>query len=216
MRNLIIVGAGGFGREVLKYAQDIQAISKDWEIRGFLDDNPNALNGYNYNVSIIASIQDYMPQEGDCFVIGIESPQGKLTFAERLKQRGAQFVSLIHPTVEIGYNVSLGSGCVMCPHSAISCDVKIGDFVTFNAYATIGHDAIIGDGSTISSFGFISGCAKLGKGAYVGVHGCVLPGVRVGDFATVGAGSVVIKNVKPETTVIGVPARKIYDLGKTI
>jgi sugar O-acyltransferase (sialic acid O-acetyltransferase NeuD family) len=209
MKNLIIVGAGGFGREILKYAQDIQAISKDWKILGFLDDNLNALNGYNYNMSIIASIQSYIPQEGDCFVMGIQSPQGKLTLAKRLKQRGAQFVSLIHPTVEIGYNVTLGSGCVMCPHSVISCDVKVGDFVTFNAYAAAGHDAIIGDWSTISPFGVISGHGKLGKGAYVGVSGCVLPGVIVGDFATVGAGSVVVKNVKPETTVIGVPARNL-------
>jgi len=209
MKRLIIVGAGGFGREVLRFAQDFQLQRKEWEIAGFLDDNPRALEGYQYGLPILGSITDYLPHPGDCFVMGIESPQDKLAIAEKLRQRRAEFVSLIHPTVEIGNYVSVGVGCVLCPHAAISADVKLGDYVTLNAHATIGHDSILGDGCTISSFGFISGAVKLGKGVYVGVHGCILPRVQVGDFATVGAGSVVIKNIKSQTTVIGVPARKL-------
>jgi acetyltransferase-like isoleucine patch superfamily enzyme len=68
---------------------------------------------------------------------------------------------------------------------------------------------MLGDGSTLSAFAHVSGAVKLGKGAYVGIHGCILPGVEVGDFAVVAAGSVVVKNVKPGTTVMGVPAKKI-------
>ena len=209
MKRLIIVGAGGFGREVLGHAQSIPTYTKDFEIYGFLDDNPNALDRYNYSVPIIGSIEHYTPQKDDRFVMGIESPQGKLEIAKILKQRGAEFISLIHPTAEIGHNVSFGSGCVFCPHSAISCDAHLGDFVTLNSYGVIGHDAILEDGCTISSFVLIAGSVRLGKGVYVGIHGCILPRVQVGDFATVGAGSVVIKNIKSQTTVIGVPARKL-------
>ncbi len=209
MKKLIIIGAGGFGREVFSCAKDLQAHKKEWDIKGFLDDNPRALDGYNYEAPIIGSIKNYVPQEEDCFVMGLESPQGKLSIAELMLPKGARFVTLIHPTAAIGKNSSLGDGCVMCAHSALSCDVKVGNFVTLNAHAAIGHDAVINDGVSISSFALISGFVKLGRGAYVGVHGCVLPGVTVGDFATVGAASVAIKNVKPGTTVIGVPAKKL-------
>lgn len=210
MRRLIIVGAGGFGREVLVWAQDCQAQSKKWEIGGFLDDNHNALKVLNYDLPVIGSIKDYQPKEGDCFVMGIGNPtRRKLAIAESLMKRGAEFINLIHPTAGIGNNVTLGKGCVLCPNARITCDAKIGNFVTLNCQAGIGHDAIIGDGCTLSSYSVISGGGQLGKGVYLGVHSGILPKAKVGDFATIGAGSVVFKNVKPGTTVLGVPAKKI-------
>lgn len=209
VRNLIIIGAGGFGREVFSCAVDVQSHRRDWEIRGFLDDNPHALDGYHYEAPIIDSIENYLPQDGDCFIIGLQSPQEKLSIGERLLQRGAKFINLIHPTAVVGKNSTLGYGCVICIHSGISCDVQGGNFVTLNAHGAVGHDAILGDGCTISAFAHVSGLVTLGKGAYVGIHGCILPKVKVGDFATIGAGSVVLKHVKPGSTVLGVPAKLI-------
>jgi sugar O-acyltransferase (sialic acid O-acetyltransferase NeuD family) len=209
MKRLIIIGAGGFGREVLMTAKTVQAQRGEWEIGGFLDDNPAALAGYHYNLPIFASINDYLPQNNDCFIIAMESPQNKLTISQQFQEKGAEFITLIHPSAEIGDNVKIGIGCVLLPHIGISCDVTLGNFVTMNAHAAVGHDAMLGDGSTLSAFAHVSGAVKLGKGAYVGIHGCILPGVEVGDFAVVAAGSVVVKNVKPGTTVMGVPAKKI-------
>lgn len=209
MKKLIIVGAGGFGREVFSCAVDMQPHTSDWEVRGFLDDNPKALNGYNYEAPIIGSIKNYAPQEDDLFIIGMESPQAKLNIGNHLLEKGAKFINLIHPTAIIGKNSTLGYGCVMCAHSALSCDIKGGNFVTLNAHAAVGHDTIIGDGCTISAFAHVSGLVKLGQGAYIGIHGCILPKVEMGDFAIVGAGSVAIKFVRPGTTVIGVPAKKL-------
>ncbi len=146
MKKLIIVGAGGFGREILKYAQDVRKQTNDFEIAGFIDDNPDALNEYNYDIRIIGNIRNYEPKVNDIFVLGIESPQGKLEISSILLEKGANFFSLIHPTAEIGNNVTIGRGCVLCPHSGISCDVRVGDFVTLNAHAAIGHDVIISDG----------------------------------------------------------------------
>lgn len=209
MKRLIVIGAGGFGREVLGWAQDVQALSKEWEIGGFLDDNPKALDGLKYDVPIIGGIKDYMPQNDDYFVLGIGSPRGKLAIAERLMQRGAQFISLIHPTAVIGNNIIIGRGCVICPFVTITCDVKLGDFVSLNIHSVIGHDAVLGDGCTLSVHAVVTGHAYLGKGVYVANHGSILPQAKIGDFARVGAGSVVLKSVKPETTVMGVPAKRI-------
>jgi sugar O-acyltransferase (sialic acid O-acetyltransferase NeuD family) len=210
MKRLLIVGAGGFGREILAWVKDVPTIAKSCENICFLDDDPNVLKPYNYQEPIISSIQDYRPQEGDGLVMGIAVPtQRKLEIAEMLSQRGAQFISLIHPTADLGNNVKLGQGYVICRNVIITSDINIGNFVTINVLSSIGHDAVIGDGCTLNSFVNVNGFVKLGKGVVIGSHGTILPGAVVGDFATVGAGSVVLKHVKPGSTVLGVPAKLI-------
>jgi sugar O-acyltransferase (sialic acid O-acetyltransferase NeuD family) len=210
MKKLIIVGAGGFGRETLAWIKDVPTLAQEYKTICFLDDNPKALEQYNYHEPIIVGIQDYQPQAGDAFVMGIAAPtRSKLEIAEALSKKGATFISLIHPKVVLGNNIKLGKGCVICNNVICTSDITIGNFVSINVLSAIGHDVIIGDGCTLYSFVNINGFAKLGKGVEVGSHGSILPGAIVGDFATVGAGSVVLKNVKPGSTVMGVPAKMI-------
>ena len=143
--------------------------------------------------------------------MGIAAPaQKKLEIARMLQERGMEFISLIHPSVFIGPNVRIGRGSIICQNVVLTCDIDIGEFVTLNVLATVGHDAVIGDGCTLNSFVNINGFAELGKGVEVGSHGVILPNAKAGDFSKIGAGSVVLKNVKANSTVIGVPAKKIY------
>ena len=94
MKKLIIVGAGGFGREVFSYAQHIQAIRKEWEIAGFIDDNLEALAGYNYRPPIIGMIQDHNPKDDEIFAMGVGLPTSqKLTLANNLSEKGAKFIN---------------------------------------------------------------------------------------------------------------------------
>lgn len=210
MKRLIIVGAGGFAREVFAWARDVQERSQEWTIHGFLDDNLTALDGYNYQIPILDTIKNYQPQENDCFVMGIAAPTKiKIDIANFLLNRGADFIELIHPTVIIGNNVQFGKGCIVCPNAAFSCDIVIGNFVTINAFAGIGHDVTIGDGTTLNSFVNINGHCRIGEGVEFGSHAATIPGISIGDFAKIGAGSVVVKNVKPGTTVMGVPAKRL-------
>lgn len=209
VKKIVIVGAGGFGRELLYTVRALQ-LKMDWEFKGFLDDNPQALDSYPYTEKILGGIRDYRPQKDEFLVMGIATPTSrKLEIAEGLLERGAKFISLIHPATEIGANVKIGRGCIISPNVAMSCDIEIGDFVTINGFTGIGHDARIGSGCSLHAFVNVNGFAQLGRGVEVGSHGCILPGAKVGDFAKIGAGSVVLKNVKPGTTVFGVPAKRI-------
>jgi sugar O-acyltransferase (sialic acid O-acetyltransferase NeuD family) len=210
MNRLVIVGAGGFGREILAWIKEVQTLAQEYETICFIDDNPRALDRYNYQEQIISGIQDYRPQEGDALVMGIAAPtRRKLEIAESLLQKGVKFISLIHPSSIIGNNVRIGQGCVIGKNVVITCDILIGDFVSINILSVIGHDALIEDGCTLYPFVSVNGFAKLGKGVAVGSHGCILPGAVVEDFATVGAGTVVLKYVKSGCTVLGVPAKII-------
>lgn len=209
MNRLLIVGAGGFGREVLCWLSDMPEEERDWEIAGFLDANPSALKGYVCSYPILGNPLNFDLQENDRLVCAIGDPKTKLQLCKTLKERGGEFLTLVHTTAVIGMRCKIGEGCVVCPGAIITTDVKIGSFVTVNVHATIGHDSIIGEGSTLSGHADVTGFAKIGKGVFLGSHASVIPKVQVGDFAVVGAGSVVVRRVKPNTTVMGVPAKQI-------
>jgi sugar O-acyltransferase (sialic acid O-acetyltransferase NeuD family) len=209
MKRLLIIGAGGFGREVLNWALDVLPENRNWEVGGFLDANPAVLDAYDCGFPILDDPLNYVPEDNDCFICAIGHPSTKLRVCRSLKERGAQFITLIHPTAIVGSRSKLGEGCIFCPGSIITVDVTIRDFVTVNALSTIGHNAVVGQGCTLSGHVDVTGYASLGEGVFLGTHAVILPGAKVGDYAIVGSGSVVLKKVKAGATVMGVPAKQI-------
>ncbi len=208
MKELIIVGAGGFGRELLGWVKDINRHQARWTIKGFIDDNPGALDGLACDYTVIGTIQAWQPKETEVFACAIAKPAIKEKVVNTLKLRGAHFESIVHPTAVIGDFNKTGEGLVVYPNAVISVNVMIGDFVTLLC-SGIGHDAVIGDFSTISSYCDITGGVQLGKRVFMGSHATIVPQKKIGDDAYVGAGSLVLKNVKPNTKVIGNPAKEI-------
>lgn len=207
---LIIVGAGNLGRELLCWARDIPEDRREWaDIKGYLDDNLNALDGYHTGKPILSTISDYVPQPNDRFVCAIADPKIRLKVCRELEAKGAQFVNLIHPTCVMGAGNRIGKGLVMCPFSLVSTNVTIGDFVIINVYSAVCHDAVVEDGVTLSNHCDVTGFVHLERGVFVGSGARLLPKARVGQFAVIGAGCVVLDKVEPRRTVAGVPARYI-------
>jgi sugar O-acyltransferase (sialic acid O-acetyltransferase NeuD family) len=208
MKNLYIVGAGGFGREVYAWLQHLPAKGVDWELRGFLDDDLNALNGFEYDLRVVGAVMDFEPTHDDLFVCGIGSVAAKRRSCQHLLERGARFFTLVHPTALVGANVVLGEGVVLCPRVTVTCDVQIGAMTMVNCHSTIGHDASIGAWSTISAHCDLTGFTRVGEGSFLGSGARVIPGKTVGSGAVVGAGSVVIRSVADGRKVFGNPARE--------
>jgi sugar O-acyltransferase (sialic acid O-acetyltransferase NeuD family) len=207
MKKLIIVGAGGFGREVYAWAKDHPDSEQVWQIAGFLDDNPKALDGYDYPVHVIGSVDAYQPEPDELFVCAIGAPVTKRKICQALLDRSAIFISLVHPSVILGTNVELGDGVVLCPRVTLTADVSIGDFAAINCHSSVGHDVVIGDWATVSGHCDLTGNTRYGVGAFLGSGVRIIPGKSVGEFAYVGAGSVVIRAVKDGQKVFGNPAR---------
>lgn len=208
MKNIIIVGAGGFGRELLQWIKDINEIEKRWIIKGFIDDNPEALDELKFEFSVIGSIQNWQPKSDEVFACAIANPGIKEKVVGLLKSKGASFESVIHPSAIIGEHNIIGEGLVAYPNSCITTNVLVGNFVTLLA-SEIGHDAKIGDYSTISSYCDITGGVHLGKRVFLGSHVTIVPKRKVGDDAYLGAGSVVVTHIKEKTKVFGNPAKKM-------
>lgn len=209
MKNLLIVGAGGLGREMLGWVHKLNAAGKEWQIGGFLDGKPDALAGFACPYGVVGDPATYVPQTNDIFLCAIGHPATKLALCRALQERGARFPVFAHPNSLLPDGNEIGEGCTFAPFTSISVNVRFGDFVAINAFSDVGHDSSLGDGCTLSSHCDVTGGVTLGEGVFLGSHAAILPRVTVGDYAIIGAGSVVLRKVKAGITVMGVPARQV-------
>lgn len=201
MKDLIIVCAGGFGREVYYMAKQIGK----WKIKGFIDDNVHALDGVNIALPIIGTIKDWVPSENEVFALGVSNPKTKEIIVRIMKEKGATFETLIAPHSRIIETTTMGEGCIIS--GSVGDCVKIGNFVNIMG-SMIGQDSEIGDFSTTTGYTNIAS-ARLGKRVFVGSHAVVLNGKKVGDDAFICAGSICFSNVKAGSKVFGNPAKKM-------
>lgn len=208
MKDILILGAQGFGREVLQWVKDINKVTPTWNIKGFLDDDLTALDGYECDYKILGTIQDWVPSDNEEFVFAIASPVVKEKLATMLKAKGARFARVVHPTSIIGDFCKIGEGLVVTPRAKVSPNVTIGDFVTVLGCG-IGHDAEIGDFSTLCGYCAVSGHVKLGKRVFVSTSAVIAPSLKVGDDAYICMGSMVMTNIKAGNKVMGCPATKV-------
>lgn len=205
MKKIIIVGAGGFGREAYYLIKAINKQDPKWEIKGFIDDYVKSLDDKHISTPIISTISDYTPEDEDWFVLGIASPRGKEKVATLLKSKGAHFATLIHPTADINETAEIGEGCVISGGSIGDCS-KIGNFVHIAA-SMVGQDVEIGDYTTTTAYVNIPS-AKIGKRCFIGSHSVIFN--NLGDDVEVVAGSVVFHKVKNNTMVMGYPAKRVF------
>ena len=211
MNNLIIIGARGFGREIYNLATQCDGYSTEFEVKGFLDDKADALDGFNCYPPILGAVESYVIQLGDIFVCAQGDPKYKKHYVELVKGMGGRFQTLIHPSSIVNSNTVLGQGCLILPNVYISCDVQVEDFVTFQPFCVIGHDARIGAFSHLNCYAFMGGYAQCEEGVTLHTGAKVLPHKKIGAWSTVGAGSVVLRSVRTRQTVFGVPAMTIAD-----
>lgn len=210
MKDIIIVGAGGMGRKLFICLKRINEIKRRWNIKGYIDDNLNALDNIRTDLKLIGTISEWHPSENEVFAMGISDQKIKYKVANSLKSRGAKFETIISPDVILGEYVDIGEGSVIITPYNVESGVRIGKFVTLLG-STIALDGEIGDYTTTAGFANLT-TANIGKGAYIASHAVLLPKVMVGEGAYVGAGSIVTKNIEPFRQVFGNPARVIGEM----
>jgi sugar O-acyltransferase (sialic acid O-acetyltransferase NeuD family) len=207
-KQLLIIGAGGFGREVLEYAKDIAKVTDvEWEIGGFLDDDLNVLDNYSYEHKVIGTIKDHKISDKYVYFCAIGAPKTKLSIGRAFLEKGANFINMIHPSAYVASSCKMGSKVILCPDAKATTDVTLGNFVAVDVSSVCSHDSVIGDGCTISHFCDLTGFSTLGEGVFLGSGVSVCPGVKVGDYATIGAGSVVLHDVGNNELAFGTPAK---------
>jgi sugar O-acyltransferase (sialic acid O-acetyltransferase NeuD family) len=207
--NLIIIGAGRFGREIYTWAQQAIRAGTPWKMKGFLDSRAQKLAQFSYDTPILASPEAYEPDPDDVFLCALGTPKEKEHYCSLVSQKGGRFATLIHPTALVGHDVRIDEGSIIGPFTQLSCDIRLGRHVSFGTHSNTAHDTRIGDYSQICGSCEINGAAKLEEGVFLGSHATILPDARVGAWAYVGAGSVVLRRVAPGAKVFGNPASQL-------
>lgn len=211
MNRLIIVGAGGFGREVYSWVQQTPNFLSENNISSiaFVDNNSKALMEFTDFPHIVGDLESFQPTVTDFVICAIGNPFTRQKVVETLRRKGASFLSFIHCSAIVGLGNFIGDGVIICPNVVITTNVKLGNFVILNVASTVGHDAQLGDYVTLSAHCDITGGVQVGSYCQFGTSVRVIPGVKIGEDVKVGAGSVVIRNVESRTAVFGFPAKKI-------
>ncbi len=208
MKNILIIGAGGCGREVLQWIKDINTKTPVWKIKGFLDDDLHALDGKNCDYGILCIPSKYEVQPDDEFICAIGNSRIREKIMEGIESRNGRFTSIIHPTAIVADTAVLGKGVVLYPYSLVSDHAKVDDGCIINMYSSIAHDVIMGKHCTISAHCDITGMCTVGDRVFMGSGASTIPGISVGNDAFICAGSTVMSRVRNNVKVIGTPAKK--------
>lgn len=211
MKNLIIIGAGGLGREVAWLVERINARSPEWNILGFVESDPKKkhqrINGYS-----VLGGDEVLEEYPDVYVVcAIAAPEirKKIVSCIQKTMPYVKFATLIDPTAEMSRWVTIGEGTIICAHAIVSVNTTIGSHVIIDWDSTVGHDSVISDFVTAYPSVNISGNTMIGQCSEVGTGTQIIQGKKIGACAIIGAGSVVVKDIPPKCTAVGVPAKPI-------
>jgi sugar O-acyltransferase (sialic acid O-acetyltransferase NeuD family) len=209
---LVIVGAGGFGRETHDVVEAVNASFPEapWEIAGVVDDAPSELNLrrlLDRSIRFLGPLEK-VPQAA-WVALGVGSPQSRVAIHARLAGRCAGFATLVHPTAVIGSSHVVGEGSIVCAYVSVGTNVSLGSQVHLNPHAVIGHDTQVGDFVSVNPNATVSGECVLHREVLVGASAVVLQGICVGVAGVVGAAACVTKSVPGSQIFVGVPARQL-------
>jgi sugar O-acyltransferase (sialic acid O-acetyltransferase NeuD family) len=207
LRPLVIVGSGGFGREVLQLVLDINANVPTFDLLGFLDDRPSDQGAIERLGSRVLGGSDALTGLTAAIVIAIAAPTTRRRIDERARAVGLEAARLIHPWASVGASVVTQEGVVIGAGSRLTTSVLVGRHTHVNVNCTIGHDAVLESFVTVFPGVHVSGGCVVEEGAILGTGCVLLPGVRVGRGAEVGAGATVVRDVAAGAIVVAPAGR---------
>ena len=204
-KRLVIAGAGGFGRGVYGWVTSSPRFLSENGVSEVapLADSPSAVE---LPGTVVSTVSEYAPVESDRVLCAVGIIEVRKRMVRDLSSRGARFATFVDDRAVLCEGVRLGEGCIVCPGSVLSADVRLGRHVHVNFNCSIGHDTAIGDFSTLSPSVNVMGEVESGSAVFFGGSAAILPRLAVGSGAVIGAGAVVSRSVPDAQTVVGNPA----------
>jgi sugar O-acyltransferase (sialic acid O-acetyltransferase NeuD family) len=210
VRDLLLIGAGGFARETAEAVRAVNLAQPTWNLLGFLDDDPRRRGALVDGLPVLAGIDAVHDHPEAQIVICTGRPTNYVSrprIAERLGLDDARYATVIHPTATMGSTCRVGVGSVLLAHVDLTADAAIGRHVAVMPQVVLTHDARVEDYATLGSGVRVGGGCRIAQGAYIGAGVCVREGLTIGERAMIGMSAVVTCDVPPERLWYGAPAR---------
>lgn len=211
MKDIVIIGCGGFGREVAWLIEEINNVNQEWNILGFIDDDTlnhgQIINGY----TVLGGFEYLKEKKNIYYVCAIGSAKSRRRIVEeKCSKYNIIPATLVHPSVLMNKkNVYIGEGSIVCASNILTVNINVGKHTLINLDCTIGHDVIIEDYVTIYPSVNISGNCKVALCSELGTGTHIIQGKNIGKGTIIGAGTVVIRDIGDNCVAVGNPARVI-------
>jgi sugar O-acyltransferase (sialic acid O-acetyltransferase NeuD family) len=208
VKKLIVVGGGGFAKEVIWLARDC-----GYDVVGVLDDNADMHGKSVLNAPVVGSVMDWNKYSECEFIVAIGSPRTRKLVIDKMCTNGKpDFATLIHPSVIMSDSVLFGEGCIVCAGMTFTVEISIGSHSIFNLNGTVGHECDIGSFVTVAPMAAISGNVVLDDFVEVGTGASLRQGVSLQRGSMLGMGAVLTKNIPEFTIFAGNPAKPLKEL----
>ncbi len=210
-KKFVIIGAGGFAREVLDIFDACNENGHNYNVLGYIVGSDYGMPGERINDKPILGDFEWLRTNSTnvLLVCGVGAPEVRFRLIQKALVYAASYGNIVHPSAILTNRVSQGEDIIITAGCILTDNINIGNHVQINLGCTIGHDVIIDDFVTIAPGAHISGRVSIGMGCYIGTGVNIVERVRIGAWTRVGAGSTVINDVPPNTTVVGVPSRVV-------
>jgi sugar O-acyltransferase (sialic acid O-acetyltransferase NeuD family) len=210
-KDIVILGAGGLGREVLFLLTDINSKTNKYNILGFVD-NSTDLQGQVINKYPVLGDDQWLLNRFEAInvVICVGNPHVRKRIVEKFSiNKNIFFPNIIAGDVRYSDSIKMGKGCIICFSSILTVNITLGNFIIINFDCTVAHDSVLEDFVTLHPSVNVSGNVSIGMCTEVGTGTNIIQNISIGADSIIGAGSAVMRDVPPNCTVLGVPAKPI-------
>lgn len=209
MKDIIVIGGGGFAKEIIWLADDCNR-----KVRGVLDDNVRTHGLELQGTKVLGKIDSWKKYASDCeFIIAIGNPRVRKLVTDKMKHLGKpKYTSLIHPSVHLSNTVKISEGAIICAGAILTTDIELGEHCILNLNVTVGHECDIKDFVTIAPMAAISGNVTLNTLVEVGTGAVIRQGLTLETGSMLGMGGVLTKNIPERFIFAGNPAKKLKEI----
>jgi len=211
LRKIVIIGAGGIGKLVVDIIEECNKAQEEYDVLGYIVDSQYGSPGtVVYNRPVLGGFDWLAKHAGEVEVICAVGPtETRLKLVKQAEVAGARFCNIINPLAYVSPSVTMGVGNIVGAFVAFGPEVRLGNHVFINHSSAIGEEVTLEDFVTVSPLTNIARACNLATGSFVSVGVTIIDKINVGEWSMIGGGSTIIRDVPPNTTVVGVPGKVI-------
>ena len=215
--NVVVIGAGGHGREVAEIVHQQTRRDEDTRLLGFIDEDGTVHGQARDHLPILGgwSWFDGVDRNDVRVICAVGSPPDCRRLVQKARDLGLAFVSAVSPLAHVSSLARLGHGVTIFPHVVVNTGVQIGNYSILNLAVTVSHDSKVGAYCNLNPGVHVAGNVSIGEGCYIGMGSTIIQNRSIGPWTIVGAGAAVVRDLDANVTAVGVPA-KIMKRGSVV